>query len=64
MVVALGANLKIPFDDLPIDDLITRVAFHPKLFRGLQLFSFLLPFFFFFTFFKPGHPLRSSLLFK
>jgi hypothetical protein len=35
MVVALGTNLKIPLNDLPIDDFITRVAFHPKLVRGL-----------------------------
>jgi hypothetical protein len=34
MVVALGANLEVPFDDLPIDDLIARAAFHPELIRG------------------------------
>jgi hypothetical protein len=62
MIVTLGANLKIPFDDLPIDDLITRVAFHPKLIRGLRFFSYLFLLSFFFPFFKPSHPLRSSSL--
>jgi hypothetical protein len=64
MVVALGTNLKIPLDDLPVDDLIARVAFHPKLVRGLQFLSLLSFFFFFFTFFKPGHLLRSPSLLK
>jgi hypothetical protein len=64
MVVALGTNLKIPLNDLPIDDFITRVAFHPKLVRGLQFLSLLFFLFLFLTFFKPGHLLRSSCLFK
>ena len=64
MVVAFWADLKIALNDLPIDDLITRVAFHPKMVGGLQLLLFLSLFFFFFTFLKPGHLLRSSSPFE
>jgi hypothetical protein len=60
MVVALGTDLKIPFDNLAIDDLITGVAFHPKGIRGFQFLSFLFLVFPFLTFFKPGHLLPPS----
>jgi hypothetical protein len=61
MIVAFWANLKVPFDDLPIDDLVTGVAFHPKMVRGLRLLSFL---FLFFILLKPGHPRCSSSPFR
>jgi hypothetical protein len=60
MVVALWANLEVPFNHLPVNDLITGVAFRPELLGKLRfspfLFGFLLVFF---SFLKQRHRLRS-----
>jgi hypothetical protein len=65
MVVALGTNLKISFNDLSIDDLITRITFRPELLRDLQLSSLLFFFLLFlFSFLKPGHIYTMSSLYE
>jgi hypothetical protein len=56
MVVAFWANLQVPFDDLSINDFITRIAFNPKVFGESELLPIPLFFLFFFFFLlKPGH---------
>jgi hypothetical protein len=42
MVVAFGTDLKVPLDDLPVDNFVAGVAFDPELVRELQLFALLL----------------------
>jgi hypothetical protein len=62
VVVTLGADLEIPFDDPPVDNLITGFAFDPEVIGKLDLLPFFLPFFdFFFAFFEPSHFLKSFL---
>jgi hypothetical protein len=65
MVVALGANLKVSFDHLSVDDLIAGVTFHPELVGEFQFLPLLYSLFFFlFPFFEPGHLFCSSSLIK
>ncbi len=61
MVVTFWTNLKISFDDLPVDEFIAGIAFQPKIVGKFDFFPtvpfafFLLLFLLLLTFFEPGH---------
>jgi hypothetical protein len=62
VVVALGTDLEIAFDDPPVDDLVTGFAFHPEVIGKLDLLALLFPlFYFFFAFLEPGHFFKCFL---
>jgi hypothetical protein len=61
MVVAFWTNLEVSFDNLSVDDLITRIAFNPKMVGELPFFPFLFfSLLFLFFLFKPRHFFKSS----
>jgi hypothetical protein len=56
MVIALGADLKIPLHDLAVNDLVAGVTFGPEVLRDPQFRPLLFPFLLFLFFLlKPGH---------